>query len=74
MRQGEAGVTLGMAHGDAEAAGLRAGDVIQTVDGLSLTQPLEVLEHLAGARGQTITITVSRPGQTVTCEVLVPQD
>ena len=48
----------------AERRGLRAGDVITKIEGESIddwTQD-EVVNHLRGARGTTVNITVERPG------------
>jgi putative serine protease PepD len=51
--------------GPAAKAGIRAGELVTTVDHTATPNPATLADVLAGLRpGQTVTVTVARPGGT----------
>lgn len=56
--------------GPAEKAGIQAGDVIIAVDGISMEKQVRS-DPLRGPLGSTVTLTVSRIGQTLPLEVRI---
>ncbi|HEY9900207.1 MAG TPA: trypsin-like peptidase domain-containing protein [Pantanalinema sp.] len=57
-------------RGPAERSGLRAGDVLVSVDGLKLEKPGDLIRHLAGKKvGETVSLMVSRGGQRRTLSI-----
>jgi membrane-associated protease RseP (regulator of RpoE activity) len=58
-------------QGPAEAAGVLAGDRIQSVDGQSIDglAPDEVVRRIMGASGSQVTLTLERDGTTVTVPI-----
>lgn len=57
----------------ADSAGLRAGDVIVSVDGGAVENPGDASRHLRGAAGETVEIEVLRRGERRTLSVPVPE-
>jgi hypothetical protein len=51
-----------MSEGPAERAGLRTGDILLTVDGTPVTDPMQALQRLRGAPGSPVVLTVKRAG------------
>jgi putative serine protease PepD len=69
---GTAGATIGAvtAGGPAQAAGLRAGDVVTSLAGTRVTGPNDLVAAIAGhAPGDKVAITVTRGSQTVALTV-----
>lgn len=59
----------------ADLAAVRAGDVVVAIDGESLGDPLRLPEQLRQRAGESLRLTLDRPGQEQPIEVeLVPED
>lgn len=52
-----------LAGGAAERAGLRAGDVVQAIDGKTIRDGLDFIEAVRGAAGRTLQVDLLRGGQ-----------
>jgi putative serine protease PepD len=58
--------------GPAEAAGVRAGDVVTAVDGVNVADPTALIVAIrSGAPGETITLTINRDGDISTVDVVL---
>ncbi|MFK3737169.1 RIP metalloprotease RseP [Massilia sp. TN1-12] len=60
--------------GPAERAGLRAGDVVATVDGKPVVDGIGFIEAVRGAAGRTLQLGVTRAGQQVTLALAPERD
>ena len=58
--------------GPADRAGMRVGDRVTRVDGLSIVSEAGGLRFLRAARGREMRLTVDREGRTVELELRAP--
>lgn len=57
----------------AQAAGIRVGDLILSVDGEAVASASDLIDELAGKHGETVMIELVRDGRPLTLEVEIPE-
>jgi serine protease Do len=60
-----------VANSAAEKGGIKAGDVITSVDNAAVRTPAELTTHIRGARGKTVPVVVMRDHKETTLNVMI---